>query len=169
MAHDWVPVDYQIGTQPITDTSTTAMHELGRIVRARSETYGMGEFIYLLGVANTVVGHLVSYSALTGQTTLSPATGYNTSHPVAVAMSANVAAQYGWYQIAGAAVVKKPAVKAQPTSNVYLSGTAGRVRTSAYSGRQVLGAKIQGATTITTTTSTVVVTIDRPSIQGQTI
>lgn len=163
---NWFISSNQLGLPPIEDTNTTQLAPLGTICKARSETYGEGEFIYLLGVASTVVGSLVSYNALTGATTLSPASGYNTSHPVAVAMSANVASQYGWYQIAGAAVVKKPAVKAQPTSNVYLSGTAGRVRTSAYSGRQILGAKVQGTTTITTTTSTVVVTLDRPHVQG---
>lgn len=155
--------------QNIADTSTTLATGLylGKIVRAVDPTLGEGEFILLLGVASTVVGSLVTYSATTFQTTLAPSSGYNLSDPVAVAMSANVASQYGWYQISGSATIKKPAVKAQPTSNVYLSGTAGRVRTSAYSGRQILGAKITGTTTITTTTSTVVVLINRPHIQGK--
>lgn len=167
MAHNYIPVEGTLGIQPIEDTSTTQMHELGKIVTARHSTYGFGEFIYLKGVASTVAGSLVTYSPTLGTTTLAPASGYNLSDPVAVSMSANVASQYGWYQIGGDVPVKKPAVKALPTSNVYVSGTAGRVRTSAYSGRQVLGAKIQGTTTITTTTSTVVVTINRPHIQGK--
>ena len=136
MSHDWIHTNGEIGVQPIADTSTVQKHPLGKIVPGTSVTYGGGEFIYLKGVASTVVGSLVTYDPYVGTTTLSPATGYNLSDPVAVAMSANVASQYGWYQIAGAAVIKKPAVKAQPTSNIYLSGTAGRVRTSAYSGRQ---------------------------------
>jgi len=93
--------------QPIADTSTTKKHPLGTIVRAKDSTYGEGEFIYLLGVGSTVVGSLVTYNATTYQTALSPTNATTDSVPVAVAMSANVASQYGWYQIGGLAVVKK--------------------------------------------------------------
>jgi hypothetical protein len=79
---------------------------LGTIVSAVDPTYGTGEFIFLKGVASTVVGSLVTYDQTLATTTLAPATGGN--GPVAVAMSANVASQYGWYQIAGAAAVKAP-------------------------------------------------------------
>ena len=49
-------VSNYVGAQPIEDTSTTQKHPLGTIVRGTDPTYGEGEFIYLLGVANTVVG-----------------------------------------------------------------------------------------------------------------
>lgn len=142
----------------------------GMVITAQDPTYGGGEFILLAGVASTVVGSLVTYNSVSFATTLAPNTGANLASPVAVAMSANAAATtWGWYQIGGAAVIKKPAVKALPTNSIFLSTTAGRVRTSAYSGRQVLGAKTVNTTTVTTTTSTVTVMLDRPHLQGQVI
>ncbi len=87
----------------MTTTSTTQNHALGKVVRAKDDTYGLGEFIYLTGVASTVVGSVVTYNSLTGATALAPV-GTNKPQPIAVAMSANVASQYGWYQIGGKAV-----------------------------------------------------------------
>ena len=42
--------------QRIDAISTTKNHPLGTIVRAVDPTYGEAEFIYLKGVASTVVG-----------------------------------------------------------------------------------------------------------------
>ena len=90
-------------------TAIAARHPLGTVCKARDATYGEGEFIYLLGVASTVVGSIVTYNASTYQTALcAVGTGISPS-PVAVAMSANVAGSYGWYQIAGVAVCAKAA------------------------------------------------------------
>ena len=114
------------GAQPIANTETTQKHVLGTIVRAWDPTYGEGEFIYLLGVASTVVGSLVTYNATTWQTALSPDTAAFQA-PVAVAMSANVASAYGWYQISGNAVIKKTAVAVTPQVKIYQSATTGRV------------------------------------------
>ena len=157
------------GCQPIADTSTTKNHPYGTIVRAIDPTYGAGEFIYLLGVASTIVGSVVFYVASTGVTALSSTSGVtNGGAPLAVAMSANVASQYGWYQIAGDAVIKKTAVKVDPagTTKVYLSATAGRVMQTSVASRQVIGARWITATTVTSTTSTAVATINRPHMQG---
>src|SRR5574341_1310928 len=91
------------GGQPIADTSAVQKHPLGTRVRAVDPTYGEGEFIYLKGVASTVVGSAVSYDQKNGTTTLAVAA---TRGPIAIAMSANVAAQYGWYAVAGAVPCK---------------------------------------------------------------
>lgn len=111
-----------IGGQAINETSTTQLHPLGAIIRATdnatSGNLGSGEFIYLLGVASTVVGSLVTYSATTFQTTLSPTNATSDGYPLAVAMSANVASQYGWYQIGGLAVIKKTAVSVSPATGL---------------------------------------------------
>ena len=51
------------GAQPIADTSATQLHPLGLIVQASdnaSTAYGCGEFIYLKGLASTVVGSFVT-------------------------------------------------------------------------------------------------------------
>jgi hypothetical protein len=158
--------DGRIGTQAIADTSTTQQHPLGTIVRAVDGTYGEGEFIYLLGVASTVVGSLVEYNTTTWQTALSANTAAKVG-PVAVAMSANVASQYGWYQVSGLAVVKKTAVAVAPGVAVYQSATTGRVMPTSASGKQILGARTANLASVTSTTSTVVVAINRPSKQGQ--
>lgn len=166
MAADYVFSGTQIGLPPIADTNTSALCPLGTVSRARSETYGEGEFIYLLGVGSTVVGSLVSYNASTYQTVLCPSTAA-LGTPVAVAMSANVASQYGWYQIEGLAVIKKTAVQCIPQGKIYISGTAGRVYITSASGKQILGAKAANLTTVTSTTSVLTVLIQRPHAQGQ--
>jgi hypothetical protein len=156
------------GMQPIANTETTQKHTLGTIVRGVDPTFGEGEFIYLLGVASTEVGSLAIYNATTFQTTLLTVTnGKNKGAPVAVAMSANVAAQYGWYQIGGNAVIKKTGVAVTPGVPVFISATTGRMKVLASAGQQILGAQTANLTTVVTTTSTVVVTINRPHTQGQ--
>lgn len=157
-----------IGLQPIANTETTQKHPLGTVVKAYDPTYGEGEFIYLLGVGSTEVGSLVKYNATTYQTALlTVANGKNMGVPVAVAMSANVATQYGWYQIEGNAVIKKTTVAVTPQVPIFISATSGRMKVLASAGQQILGAQTANLTTVVTTTSTVVVTINRPHTQGQ--
>lgn len=91
--------------QAIADTSTTRKVALGTIIRAIDPTYGMGEFIYLQGIGSTVVGSIVNYDA--AYVTALHTSALDKPRPLAVAMSANVASQYGWYQISGQAVVVK--------------------------------------------------------------
>ena len=141
---------------------------LGTIVKAQDGTYGEGEFIRLVGVASTIVGALVKYNATIYQTALLSVTnGKNKGVPVAVAMSACVANEHGWYQIGGNAVIKKTTVAVTPQVPVFISATDGRMKVLASAGQQILGAQTANLTTIVTTTSTVVVTINRPHTQGQ--
>lgn len=95
-----------IGLQPIAETSATKNHPLGTIIRAVDPTLGEGEFIYLKGVGSTAVGYIVNYDD-NFQTALDTSATAGPSRPLAVAMSANVADQYGWYQISGLAVAAK--------------------------------------------------------------
>jgi hypothetical protein len=139
---------------------------LGSIVRAFDPIFGEGEFILLLGVASTVVGSVVRYNATTYQTTLVVNTAVQ-DVPVAVAMSACTAGLYGWYQIAGNAVIKKTAVTVAPNVTLFLSATAGRVKVLASAGLQVVAARSANLTTVTSTTSTITVTINRPHLQSQ--
>jgi hypothetical protein len=131
--------DARIGAQPIADTSTTQQHALGTIVRAEDTTYGAGEFIYLKGLASTV-GSVVLYSPDDFTTSLLAA---NDIGPVAVAMSANVASQYGWYQIQGKAVVKAGTVA--DNGNVYATATGGTVDDAVVAGDRLKGAKFASA------------------------
>lgn len=139
---------------------------LGMICRAFDPTLGEGEFIVLAGVASTLVGSLVNYNTASYTTTLMPNTA-NLAQPLAVAMSANVAATtFGWYQISGVAVIKKTAVKVNPNVVLYQSATAGRVMSTAASGKQLLGVRSANAATIASATSTINAIIDRPHMQG---
>lgn len=166
----WIITENLVGGQAIATTDTVQNHPLGTIVRGRQTDTGGGggEFIYLLGVASTVVGSLVTYNATTFQTTLSPTNATTDGSPLAVAMSANVGSQYGWYQIAGLATIKKTAVPISPASGLWLSGTAGRVYATASSGKGIVGARSANLTTVASATSTVTVLINRPAIETAT-
>lgn len=95
-----------IGAQGITAHGTTQKHPLGKIVQASDSTYGSGEFIYLKGVNSTIVGSVVTYHLSTFLTALATSV-VGVSNPVAVAMSACVTGEYGWYQISGLAILGK--------------------------------------------------------------
>lgn len=169
------------GLPPITDHAIPATIEtvgstvitnklvpLGTRVSAVDPTFGEGEFIRLVGVASTVVGMLVKYNATTYQTALLSVTnGKNKGVPVAVAMSPCVANEHGWYQVSGNAVIKKTTVAVTPQVPIFISATDGRLKVLASAGQQILGAQTANLATIVTTTSTVVVTINRPHTQGQ--
>ena len=150
--------------QAIADTSTTAKMPLGSIVQAVDPTYGVGEFIYLKGVANTVVGSLVDYDQTLATTTLAPATGG--IGPVAVAMSANVANQWGWYQITGAAAVKAPNAMTPGAEVFMLAATPGSVDDADVANEQIVNAKVS-TTTGTPSSGLAIIQINRPFHQGQ--
>lgn len=129
-----------VGLQPISETSTTQQHQLGFIVQAvdrGTNANGAGEFIYLKGVASTEAGSWVTYNLDDGSTALLVADAIG---PVAIAMSANVASQYGWYQISGKAVGKALTGFAD-NGNVYATATAGSVDDAVVAGDRVKLAK----------------------------
>ena len=131
--------DYQIvnpiaGMQNIADTSTTQNHTLGMIVQAKdvaSTAYGAGEFVYLKGVASTVLGSFVTYNSDDNSTAL---------------LAAN-AIQYGWYQSSGKLVGKCLAGYAD-NGLVYATATAGSIDDAVVAGDRVKLAK--GASAIGT-------------------
>jgi hypothetical protein len=128
------------GAQAIADTDTTQRHPLGTKVRAISDTYGMGEFVYLLGVASTVRGSAATINADDWSTTLTVADAIG---PIGFAMSANVASQYGWYQIWGKAVAATGTVA--DNANVYLTATPGSLDDAVVDGDMVHLAKFASA------------------------
>lgn len=134
----------RIGVQAIDETNTTQAHPLGTIVNATDPTYGSGEFIYLAGVASTVVGSWVTYNLDDGTTALLAA---NAIGPVAVAMSINVGSSYGWYQISGKAV-GLAATGYADNGLVYATATAGTVDDAVVAGDRVKIAK--GASAVDT-------------------
>jgi hypothetical protein len=144
--------DYQIinpiaGMQNIADTSTTQNQVLGTIVQANdtaSTAYGAGMFIYLAGVASTLVGSFVTFNQDDNTTALLAA---NAIGPVGVSMSLNVASQYGWYQIYGKGVGTVLAGYAD-NGLVYATATAGKIDDAVVAGDRVKLAK--GASAIGT-------------------
>jgi hypothetical protein len=138
---------------------------LGQVERAFDPTYGAGEFILLVGVASTTIGSLVTYDGTTYQTILA-ATTSNQARPVAVAMSANLAGSFGWYQIEGTAVaVKSTSTKFNATValGVFSTGKVGATG----SGKEILGARTANAATVASATTTVNVVMNRPHLQGR--
>lgn len=131
-------INARIGVSDMAETSTTQLYPLGTRVQAQDPTYGVGEFVYLEGVASTAVGSWVTFTQDDGATALLAA---NAIGPVAVAMSANVADQYGWYQIYG----KNPAALVlagfADNANVYATATAGSVDDAIVAGDRVKNAR----------------------------
>lgn len=155
-----------VGAQPINVTDTVQKHQLGTKVIAWDPLYGEGEFIYLKGIASTVVGSLVTYDQNLAVTALAPATGG--FGPVAVAMSINVASQFGWYQIRGVAVVKAPNAMVVGAELFMLAATPGSVDDAAVAGEQILNAKVS-TTTGTPSAGLALIQITYPFLQGQII
>lgn len=144
---------------------------LGQQVRAFDPSFGEGEFILLAGVAGTAIGALVIYDSATYLTTLCPSTA-NLARPVAVAMSANVATTtFGWYQISGSATVLKQTTH-QIAANlaVGVSSSAGKIvaSSSAGNGKEIQGARKTTTGTAASASTTCVIVINRPHMQGRT-
>lgn len=157
--------DQRIGVQPIATTETAKSVPLGTIVTATDPIYGTGEFIYLTGIGSTTVGSIVTYNTTTFTTALAPV-GTAKPQPVAIAMSANVAGQYGWYQIGGVAVAKKTSSICLVAGNAIGVLTIGLVATTA-SLKEVQGAIIAATASVATGRTTVQVMLDRPHMQGR--
>lgn len=158
--------DGYIGHQPIADTSTTQQHPLGTVLRAADPTYGEGEFVYLKGVASTVVGSIVHYNTTSYQTALGYA-GENVPSPLAVSMSANVANQYGWYQISGIAIAaKSSAVSFAAKAKVAISSATG-LAVATLSGQEIMGAFVSAVASAASGRTTVALVVNRPHNQGR--
>lgn len=136
MPNAWKIISPAIGFQAIDATETSALVPLGTRVRARHVTYGEGEFIYLLGVASTTANSWVTYNADGHGTTLLAA---NAIGAVGIAMAANVASQYGWYQIYGKAI-GKALTGYVDNALVYATATAGSIDDAVVSGDRVKNA-----------------------------
>jgi len=132
--------DVVIGAPILTETTTTVPTlTLGTVVKGNDPTYGEGEFILLKGVASTVVGDAVVWDSAFATTRAVAAS----RGPVAVALSANVASQYGWYQISGLAVVKAATVASGGPAQ--LTATAGTLDDTTTATNYIDGAVFKSA------------------------
>lgn len=152
-------------SQGITETSTTQKLTLGTIIEAKdvdTTLYGVGEFIYLKGVASTAIGDQVTYD-LDAMTTTRTVAG--TRGNIAYAMSANVANQFGWYQIAGTTVVKTGANTVVALARPYATATAGTIDDAVVAGDAIDNARFITANG-TPAAGFALMQINRPSMNG---
>lgn len=124
-----------VGAQALAGTQTTQTAALGSTVRGTDAIKGEAEFIYLAGVASTAAGDLVVYDPVAGTTTRTVAASRG---PVAVAMSANVANGFGWYQIRGYAIVNTTAAGTGAANALLaVTATAGQATVSGGAGVKI--------------------------------
>ena len=112
--------------QGIAEIDSDKQAPLGLIVQAvdtGSDDRGVGEFIYLKGVASTAIGSVVLYLPDDWSTALATSDHVGS---IAVAMAATVANKYGWYQISGKGSAKVLS-GFEDNDPCYLTGTAGSV------------------------------------------
>lgn len=156
-AATWVPTDVIGLNAQITDHTTTQQHPINHRVKCRdtsSNDRGFADFVYLKGVASTVAGDLVIFEG-NGTTIRAAARGEG---PCAVAMSACVANEYGWYQLTGRAIITAGTVA--DNAQLYLTATAGSVDDAHVAGDGILGARSDGATD----TGQILATINYPCV-----
>ena len=126
------------GAQPINETSTVQRHPLGTVVKGADPDNGEAEFVYLKGVASTAVGDFVEISAEFATVRLLAASAV-IGRPLAVAMSANVLNQFGWYAVRGR-VPATFAGAAVAGSRLQATATPGAVDDTATAGDFIDGA-----------------------------
>ena len=182
MASQWVSVDEQLGyiTPGVTDAGVTinssvvSRYAVGTIAQFRdvgTTQLGSGEFIWLPGVASTIVGSWVSYSTSsgtsnTGATTLWAGTA-STPFPLAVATVANAASTtWAWYQISGAAVCATSGTIA--AGNPAAWQAAGVVQGTVVSTKNVVGAIALSANGVPGTNQAIYL-LNRPSAEPSTV
>lgn len=132
-----------LGAQPIDETSTTQKHPLGTMVEAidvGAGARGIATFVYAKGVASTAAGDPVIIDYKGPDTTRAAATSRG---PVGVAMSANVASQYGWYCVRG--VVPVSATSGDVAANAVLYVDTQKVEDTVAAGAKVDGMIAQAA------------------------
>lgn len=124
------------------DIDTAARNLLGMRAMGYDTTGNIAEYIYLTGVASTIVGTVVVYDELS----ITALIAVNLIAPVAVATGITVASTFGWYGIAGTFLTD---VVANCADNAKLGRetTDGKVGDGAASGDIITGAVSRAATT----------------------
>jgi hypothetical protein len=145
MASDWRCAEPGlIGTQAITENSTTKKHQLGTIIQGKDnsdEARGNGEFIYLQGLASVAVGEICVYDSDTFIVKLAVADDVG---PIAVAMAATGASEYGWFQIHGKGYGLASGSFAD-NADCYLTSTPGTLSSNDVAGDYIRGCKSASA------------------------
>lgn len=165
------PLGVSNANPAIPDTPTTAPYPyvlpLGTIATFFEDTQGPAELIYLPGIANLVSGDVVEYDLTPGAQLIvrhSNATGSNSGRPIAVAVGAPQAGQYGWFQISGVAIVNVTAGSA--VGAAFATATAGSLNSAADAGDQIMNTRLVTAIA-TPAAGKAYLMLNRPCVQGQ--
>jgi len=150
----------------LTDFGTTALFPLGTITKGKDPTYGGGEFIYLKGCASTVAGSVVNWNGATHLTALGYI-GENIPGPLAVAMSACVASNYGWYQIGGIAIAAKSSAVSFAAGAAVAVGSTSGLAVATLSGQELQGAVVAVVASAAAGRTSVPLLLNRPHNQGR--
>ncbi len=142
-------INYQLegavsGLRPIAETTTTQHHAIGTKAYAKDFNYGAATFLYLAGCADTVPGSVVCYNLRTGATVLAVTGGATSTGPAAVAMSANLVGQFGWYCVFGAVPVSAATVAADLP--MFITAAAGVVDDAVVAANLITGMISRAAT-----------------------
>lgn len=170
MTTQWISVNGQLGYPVPGNVDSSPLVPIGTVASFRdvgTTQLGVGEFIYLKGVASTVLGSVVSYqssdgTAAAGTTALWAGTA-NTPVSLAFASAAIGASSYGWYQIGGSAVAAISGTIAAGNSLYWQA--AGVLSATAVDGKNVENLQASSADGVPDT-GQAIVTIDRPLAQG---
>ena len=127
-----------------TDIHTAAKNPLGMRMPGVDSAGNYAEYIYLAGVASLVIGDWVRYANSTANAVTQ---GYGVARvnndavigAVAVAMSAALATQFGWFQIFGLATAALTTGSVDG-SQLSLSATAGRCSAASTATKVIFGA-----------------------------
>ncbi len=130
------------GTGRPGDVDTVARNVVGTRAMGTDTTGNTAEYIYLLGVASTIVGSVVTFDEA-GVTTLLAA---NAKGPVAVATGITVASTWGWYGIQGTFLTDVVANCAD-NATIGRETTDGKVGDNRAAGDQIANAFSRAATT----------------------
>ncbi len=165
---NWVHNEQELGLQAITETSATRQHPPGKIIRAHDadDVLGQAEFIYGLGVASTIVGSIVNLRPTTFQTALGYV-GENVPSGMGIAMSANTAGRYGWYQISGNAVATKSSAVSFAAGAKVAVSTATGLAVATISGNELQGAVVAAVASAAAGRTTVSLMLNRVHMQGR--
>lgn len=128
--------------QKLTTNSTVKKHELGETVEVDGNVY-----IYLQGVASTAANDFVTYNG-SFATALLTTTSIG---PVAIAMAATVASEYGWYLVSGTGTGRNGGsiLGATGAAAIYAHAVTGAALTTMVTGDLIHGAYSVGTSTVT--------------------
>jgi hypothetical protein len=142
----YVPHTPHLGFPPIAQTGalsalagrSTPGPWLGDIIRAQDPVYGVGEFVFVKGVAACTIGSALLINEDDWSTTLL-LSGASQIGPVGISMSANIASNYGWAQISGKGFVVSGGAIAD-NALVYATAVGGKVDDAVIAGARVKNA-----------------------------